>query len=240
MVWFPEQTDFRISGFRISMFGDGRVEVPPVQTATRTDLWHHWLRTSIEHAAEAEQHAQVAREAKAADQNEAAGAAVANECRAGMVAAAGAAFAVDGLYAAIKERIRVPGGLVASWRKNRTARPVQVLEVFKLGCDVGNRERKLDHAIRTIFRFRDWSAHPPAAFREPVLRQDLHVGVPWQYVAFAAGNAKQLSEAALNVATFCVWHPKLIWPDLVVWGESKRRLVDEFRISACLGPYKEG
>jgi hypothetical protein len=112
--------------------------------------------------------------------------------------------------------------------------------VLKIGCDIAERETKLNHAIQTIFKFRDWSAHPPAQFREPVFRDDLQVGVPWQYVAFSAANASQLVTAALDIATFCVWRPKLTWADLVVWAENKRGLVDELRVSSGLAPHDAG
>jgi CTP:molybdopterin cytidylyltransferase MocA len=118
----------------------------------------------------------------------------------------------DGLYAAIKERIQIPKRVTGAWRANRTSRPAQVLETIKLACDIPGDEQPLAHTIRTIFQFRDWSVHPPAEFRGPVVRDDLQFGAPWQYVAFSASNAKQLILAGLNIATLCVWHPKLMTP----------------------------
>jgi hypothetical protein len=75
-------------------------------------------------------------------------------------------------------------------------------------------------ALRQVFRFRDESVHPSAAFSEPILHPVLDVGVERRFVVFRSENA----HAATNVSLGLIWRlaqkPRSKYPMLVEWCEA--------------------
>jgi hypothetical protein len=77
----------------------GEVTSPPVKVELAIDLWEHWLQIADEHYEAALAARKQLETVHAAGDEEAKGAALGRELRAGMVAASAAAFAVDSFYA---------------------------------------------------------------------------------------------------------------------------------------------
>ncbi|HVE46192.1 MAG TPA: hypothetical protein VNA57_05555 [Acidimicrobiales bacterium] len=145
------------------------------------------------------------------------------ECRAGMVAIASAAFALDALYASVVETVPGFDELQAQWREKKTPRHARVSEALRRSFKMGNTgARQAAEMVQSIYRFRDWAVHPPGDYRAPLHHDLLNVGVEWRFVAFSGVNASRAVRAAASLIRQCVDVPREGKPGLSHWCDAVR------------------
>src|SRR6185437_15189206 len=119
-----------------------------------------------------------------------------------MQALTSAAIALDALYASVRERTDIPETLVATWRKNKTARPKQVAEVFRRAFRVGPKSfRNLAAIVHQLYKFRDLAVHPPASFSAPVFHATLNARTEWRFLSFGYDSSLVAVRASLAAVT---------------------------------------
>lgn len=117
-----------------------------------------------------------------------------------MQAIVAAAIALDALYAAVKERVEIPEDQTRAWRENGTARWKQMAEVFRRGFNPSQEGfQNLRDVLSEISKYRGWAVHPPATFREPILREEIERGVEWRFMAFRHYNARETVRITLSI-----------------------------------------
>lgn len=207
---------------------DGGLDIPPVRFEVALDVWPFWLDVAIDHASSALQVRKELTEAinVAGEENvdgTVKGDLLAGECKAGMVAIAASAFALDNFYAVIQRFTPAGVELEARFEVARTARHRRVSETIRRTFAIPNPSaRRLHESVREVFRFRHWAVHPPAGFREPAKHDFLDVGVEWRFVAFRASNAVVATRAAASIIDECVNAPRTSNGPLAAWCEGHR------------------
>jgi hypothetical protein len=159
------------------------------------------------------------------------GDAIQAELRHSMVAIAAAAFAVDAFYASVVARIpRAPKKTSA----NRASRAGHITDAFNRGYKLPNATTKeLRRSIGVIFKYRGWAVHAPGDYRPTHLHPDLETAVEWRFLAFTAGNAKEIVEGALSIIRALVERPRVkTHTDLAEWSDAMKPWLDE-RVAAC-------
>lgn len=224
-VFISDGMSLRIpaGGLRLAVGADGGVDIPPVQFEVMLDVWPFWLDIAIDQAAAASRarwDLERAASASGIETLEAVphGELLASECKAGMVAIAAAAFALDNFYAVVKPF--VPGGteLQVQVHAAGTPRHRRIAERLRRTFRIGNVGR-LRSILQEVFQYRDWAVHPPAEFREPVKHDLFNVGVEWRFVAFRAQNAVSVTRAATSFIQQCLDAPRTDNEALVAWCE---------------------
>jgi hypothetical protein len=90
-------------------------------------------------------------------------------CSAGMQAVIAVAFALDGIYAEVKQQFPLPVELTTKWKEKKTARYAQIAETSRRTFRIpGENAKMLRTMLRSIFNLRDKAVHPPADFSLPV------------------------------------------------------------------------
>jgi len=149
------------------------------------------------------------------------------EARAGMVAIAAAAFALDNFADVIREFAPYIDAAKAEWRKAGTARHKQISETIRRTFKISNKgARTLRPIVGEVFRFRDWAVHPSGSFRQPLQHDLIDVGVEWRFVAFRADNAVNAVRAAISIVSQCISSPRLNNEKLVEWCNGAKPRVD--------------
>ena len=59
-----------------------------------------------------------------------------------------------------------------------------------------------------LYKYRDWSVHPPAGYNKPVLYDELRVSIEWRFVAFRFENAKSSLGISLSLIAQLLACPK--------------------------------
>ncbi len=127
------------------------------------------------------------------------------EFEASMQAIMAAAIAVDAFYAVLRKKVDVSDDLVATWRRNRTARPVQIAEVLRMAFGLsGVAFDGLRANLLEIYRLRDLAVHPSGDIEAPILHPDLNVGVEWRFAYFRHINADLVVRTALRMLSEAV------------------------------------
>jgi hypothetical protein len=206
------ECDVRLSGLSIQLAPDGTPSRDAGQATLelRTDMWPFWLREAIEAAVVANEAADEIGpryerfkkgEATDADLDEL----VICEMIATMRAIGGAAFAIDALYAAVKERSpKHPHQ--ATWREKGTARHKQVTETFFYHLKIKNQTTKkaIRHWVSQIYKFRDLAVHSPSEFSPAQYRADLEVGLDQCFIRFRRENAITATAMAVSLIDYLV------------------------------------
>jgi len=131
-------------GLTVTLDGDP----PPVVFEVRLDVWDHWLAIASELTQASESaHARLLDAVRRTDE-QARNAALEEEFRAAMQAIGATAFAVDAVYAAVKERFPIEPEVELAWRRKRTARDRRIAEVLKRAFGI-KRERRSSRRIST-------------------------------------------------------------------------------------------
>ena len=113
-----------------------------------------------------------------------------------------AAIAIDAFYAIVQTHVKLPATLLASWRKQRTARHSQVTEVIRRAFRLKEKgTATLKQNLKEIYRLRDMAVHPSGNIEAPHLHPEMDVGVEWRFAVFRAHNAALL----VNAATWILW-----------------------------------
>jgi hypothetical protein len=122
------------------------------------------------------------------------------EFLASMQACMSSAIAVDAFYASIRDHVPLPKEVVASWRRNRTARYRQVAEVLKRGFKVRrDAQPAVRRFLKDLYRMRDAAVHPDSRLRAPIPHPALGVATEWRFVYFRVENAKALISGVLTL-----------------------------------------
>lgn len=219
-VALPEGTSLRIPAGALQIPLDGS-DPPAVRVLLALDTWPHWLRGAIARtmAAHAAHKAFLEGVRSTGTINERTSEPLAWELTESMQAITASAFAVDSFYASTKERFAVSPQIQATWRANRTARSSQIAEVLRQAFQMSAvTVKEARRQIQVLFRFRDWAAHPPADFREPIKHPDIDVAVEWRFVAFSAVNALNASSFAIALVRECLRNPQGANSDLCAWA----------------------
>jgi len=174
-------------------------EPSPVVFEVRLDVWDHWLSIANEQTRRAElTHARVLDAQREGDEDVRIRALEA-EFRASMQAIAATAFAVDALYAAVKERSAADDVIGGATDDRRKARYRQIAETLRRAFRIQRGTDKLEEFLRRLFELRNWAVHAPNDFRRPVEHPDLGLGVEWRFVAYSAMNARTLLDATVSL-----------------------------------------
>lgn len=225
VVFISEGMQLRIpeGALQIRVDEDGSLSSPPVHFEVRLDVWPYWLDVGLEHALAA-LHARGELEGRASEQTgQWTAELLEKECRAGMVAIASAAFALDALYASLVEAVSGFDELQAQWREKQTPRHARVFEALQRSFKMGNTgARQASEVVQTIYRFRDWAVHPPGDYRAPLHHDVLDVGVEWRFVAFSGVNASRAVRSAASLIRQCVDLPRESRPALSQWCDAVR------------------
>lgn len=116
----------------------------------------------------------------------------------GMQSMTASATAIDSFYASVKKFASFPKVELEAMRTNRTSRPDRIKETFRRVFRLSTvNTSEIDKILTTIYRFRDWSVHPPADQRDPIFHSELNAGVEWRFVAFSSSNAKEALRGTL-------------------------------------------
>jgi hypothetical protein len=173
-------------------------------------LWLEWVAVAHEHAAEARKHAGPPELGS-------------REFRGAMVAVTAAAFALDGLYGAVKPLLNPPASSAPRQR--------QILEVLKLGFQLGSKAHEWLPEFDWLDDVRDPAVHhgeaPQAQVSHPEI-DDLHIAVESR--DFSAASAERAVALVLDVVRTCFASPK---PPTGGWVEQRRPAVS--RLFAELG-----
>ena len=174
-----------------------------------TDVTPVWLDIAVSHAIETEQrHAHVL-DAWSQPDDDALVAAMEAEAAAAMECSLASAVALDAFYSLVKRDSSFPASLTDIWRKKRTARHRQVVEVLRRSFKVTSATLKhLQTNVKEVFRFRDLAVHPPARLQPPLWYEDLRLSTEWRFIYFRWANARLMCQAALSTVSQLVACPK--------------------------------
>jgi hypothetical protein len=165
----------------------------------RTLMTPLWLEAALCHLISAESHATIVASHVPAEQRTSA---LEREFLSAMQSIVAAATAIDALYSCAKPCVKLPPQLVETWKKNRTARPAQVVETLRIAFKLRPKTvGAMKPTIEDLYKFRDWAVHPNGDYKAPEPHPTLGTAVEWRYVAFSARNAKPLTRCALAWAT---------------------------------------
>jgi len=229
-IFISEGMRLRITDFTLRIGKDGSVD-SSMQWQVALDVWPMWLDVAIDHAVRAvEARSELAKELRVADgeiEGDLQARLMSEEAKAGMVAIAAAAFALDNFADVIREFAPDIEATKAEWRKAGTARHKQISETIRRTFKISNKgARTLKPIVGEVFRFRDWAVHPSGRFRQPLQHDLIDVGVEWRFVAFRADNAVNAVRAAISILSQCISSPRLDNEKLVEWCNAAKPRVD--------------
>ena len=218
-VFITSGMDIQVKNLRIDL---NSMTLDPITLNVRMDTWQHWLSIARDLAEKADAAYEQVLVASKTDDGEALGAALEEEFRCGMLGISAAAFAIDAFYASVKERYRAhPDEQL--WKTNNLARYKQIIETLRWVWKIKPAPTKtMRDWLKMIFRFRDWAVHPPADFREAILRPDIDRGVEWRFVVFRAENARNAFNAVSQIIEALLRDPAKAPEELREWVQSSR------------------
>lgn len=230
-IFISEGMRLRITDFTLTIGKDGSVD-SSMQWQVALDVWPMWLDVAIDHAIRAvEARSELAKEFRDADgkiEGDVQARLMSEEAKAGMVAIAAAAFALDNFVDVIREFAPDIEATKAEWRKAGTARLKQISETIRRTFKISNKgARTLRTLVGEVFRFRDWAVHPSGAFRQPLQHDLIDAGVEWRFVAFRADNAVNAVRAAISILSQCISSPRLGNDKLVEWCNTAKPRIDK-------------
>lgn len=185
-------------GLRISLGPDGKITGEPLRLEISLNFVGHWMRVALAQLGFCED---ARNRHLAVEEKDGAviGPHLEDECVAGMVAIMAAATAIDAFYAALKDRSPRVASIPVS-RTGRSSRHRIVAEAIRREFRVGpNSQANVRLGLRELYKFRDWSVHPSAAFSAPVRHPDVPSLVEWRYAAFRFENSQKAVRVALSM-----------------------------------------
>jgi hypothetical protein len=199
----------RLSEFSISLDDNGGLQSSPVEVSVSIDMYLYWLEIALAHldASEAA-HIELVSAWDSGDADRTSPPLEA-EFAAAMQCITAAVIALDSFYAVARDHVPVSAEEILVWRNNRTSRPKQIAEVLRRGFLMGPESfAELRARLIEVFKWRDWSVHPPAGYDKPVRYDELHVGMEWRFVAFRYANALSVAGLALGLIAQLVTKPR--------------------------------
>jgi hypothetical protein len=156
--------------------------------------------------------------------------ALSDETEAALMAIAGSAFAIDGLYGVLGKWIEIDPQIRSRWSKNRVGRSKIIVETLKSGLSLGSRASSWGRSIPELFDLRDGTVHSAAEFRE--LETHPVVGsVPHERLTYSPENATLAVDLMFDVLSVCaVAHLKAkARHNLVDWCINNARVIGGLR-----------
>ena len=208
-----------IPNITIRVRDDGGLEADPITLHVRFDVCPTWIQI-------AKRHLDSALIAKAnreiAWQGTDEGLKVQTleaEFEASMQAIMAAAISWDATYAVLQEQGIIHPSVKEQWRKNRTARYIQIAETVRQAFSLKPKGASGFRAnIKEIYRCRDLAVHPSGKIDAPMLHPELNLGMEWRFVYFSAKNAELLVLSAAE----------MLW-ELAHNGKSKYQQITEYQ-----------
>lgn len=183
-----------VGGLTLSIGDDGKLS-SSLTLQVHYDVCPAWLELASRHLSDAEQRKRARISAWNSDDQEARAATLEAEFESLMQAIMAAAIVVDSFYAALRDRTILSEETIQAWRKNKTARYKQIVEVLRGAFSIVPRDCvKLRKTLHEIFKVRDMAVHPTGNVSAPVFHPELQIGVEWRFALFRADNAEALCE----------------------------------------------
>lgn len=186
-------------GFTLSIAEDGTPS-GSLTIHVHFDVCPTWIELALQHLTVAKGREAERKAAWAGADEDQKAASLEREFEASMQAIMASAVAIDAFYAVLRKKAEVSEDLVATWRKNRTARPVQVAEVIRIAFGLGDvRSSALRKNLQEIYRLRDLAVHPSGDIEAPIQHPELDVGVEWRFAYFRYANAELVVNTTLRM-----------------------------------------
>jgi hypothetical protein len=199
----------RLSEISISIGGEGKLQPSSAKISVSIDLFVYWLEISMVNLVKAKAaHIELLavwgrNDYKIGNQF------LEKEFAYSLQCITAAAISVDAFYAMVRDNVPVSEQEIDAWRTNRTSRPKQIAEVLRRGFLIGpNSFKTMRGNLIELFKWRDWSVHPPAGYDKPVRYDELLVGTEWRFVAFKFDNAKNALALSLSLLSQLLTRPK--------------------------------
>lgn len=230
-IFISEGMRLRITDFTLRIGKDGSVD-SSMEWQVALDVWPMWLDVAIDHAVRAvEARSELAHELRGAVDGKVEGdlqaRLMSEEAKAGMVAIAASAFALDNFADVIREFAPDIETAKAEWRRAGTARHKQISETIRRTFKISNEgARTFGPIVGEVFRFRDWAVHPSGSFRQPIQHDLIDVGVEWRFMAFRADNAVKVVRGTTSILSQCISSPRPGKEKLVEWCNAAKLRVE--------------
>ena len=114
---------------------------------------------------------------------------------------------LDAVYDTIRPYVNISQQEIDSWRKNRTSRSKQIVEVirraYKLKPDI---HKNINGCVSEIIKYRDMAVHPSLELKNTRTRPDIQVGVDWKFSAYRFSNAEWCLTSTINMIVYLYEH----------------------------------
>jgi hypothetical protein len=112
-------------------------------------------------------------------------------------------IAYDAFYEQIKPFSGISESEVAAWRKNRTSRAAQIIEVVRRVYRLNGMElAEIKKAVSETIKWRDSAVHPSIKLRHAINRPDIPVGVDWRFCVYRYENAVNCYTNAIKIFSY--------------------------------------
>jgi hypothetical protein len=109
-------------------------------------------------------------------------------------------IAMDALYDQLRPFAQLSETDIQAWKRNRTARERQILEVIRRVYRLGNEvTAQFGQNITEVLKFRDMAVHPSLELKQSCIRPDVPVGVDWKFAAYKYVNAAKCFEVTMKM-----------------------------------------
>lgn len=109
-------------------------------------------------------------------------------------------IALDALYDQLKPYANLTKATIDAWKKNKTSRAKQILEVIRRVYNLDNTQAKnFATHIDEVIKFRDRAVHPSLDLERTCTRPDIPVGVDWKFSAYRFSNSFLCFEATIRM-----------------------------------------
>jgi hypothetical protein len=179
----------RISNLRLNLLDNS--EPSSLEMQLSYDACSAWLRITLDHLTSVKNARTRRNDAWRAEDPKDRGDALEDEFSASIQAIVAAASAMDALYAQIVTFFPPPDSLRDSWKKNRTARAIQISEVLRVNLRLNPEEASsLRGLLAGVFKLRDAAVHPNGRPQPAIHHLEIDVFTEWRFWAFRADVAE--------------------------------------------------
>ena len=209
-----------------------------IKFSAQWEFWYDvaptWLKLALEQArvADACRRDRIVAWNETDDQRKAS--ALERECTASMQATMSAAIAVDALYASVHPLVALPESQIDTWRRKKTARPVQISETLRRAFKLSQRNAgEVRNNLNQLFKHRDMAVHPKAHLQPAVLHPELGVGIEWRFDAFRSHNACLFVTSTAALYWFLTHHAKSTTEKLAAYVKNLAVFVEKILPAGC-------
>lgn len=208
-VFITKGMQVSIPNFSIQINPDGTIDASPLILHTGVDMCPYWLEIAYEHLIKTETANNDLMAAKKEEADEKIAEALKTESSYGMQTIMASAVAMEAYYANIKAHVALPIDLIEAWRKNKTARYLQIAEVLKKAFPMsGASASQIRDILKQNFTFRNKAVHPRTGTTAPALHPELNKITDWRFVTFRYYNAKAIVGLTLSIIAQTARRPR--------------------------------